>query len=502
MFRVLLSVVISTLLIGVLGAQCPIQHIDHPVRSIDLSRQVAFIGVPSDSVVAPGAGAVEVYEDTGSTFTHVQTLRPASSNVDEGFGRRLSVDGDWAMITSQVPHSSSSSVYFFHRTASGWVETQSVSFANESFDGRNSPVAIRGDRAIAARVRASGRGHIRIYQLQAGTWTLTQEVTPHLGGIAFREVELAQGSIWGTAPFGSHNQSGAAFIYDLAGGQWEQTTRFTGDPTPDCCAEYGKALDSDGTTVVVGSHLDEGFFGAAYIYEKIGGQWTQVLRLESPEAPAFQFGYGVSVNGDVVAIGSPARIDLWQRSPSGWAFDESLLAPFAGFFALDLNLTSENRRALIMSGASNTSSYVINFDSGEPPFNYCTSTVNTNGTHAMIRSTGYSSISGNDLGLRANNAVPNSMGLFFYGNETRQAPFGDGARCVGGTVMRLLPALTTSSMGHAVLTLDLAAPPFDSGPGHVTPGSAWRFQFWYRDGGGMSASGFNTTDALEVTFCP
>ena len=49
--------------------------------------------------------------------------------------------------------------------------------------------------------------------------------------------------------------------------------------------------------------------------------------------------------------------------------------------------------------------------------------------------------------------------------------------------------------------MDFTAPPFDSGQGFVTAGDVRNFQFWYRDFLGGPA-GFNTSDALQITFCP
>ena len=40
-----------------------------------------------------------------------------------------------------------------------------------------------------------------------------------------------------------------------------------------------------------------------------------------------------------------------------------------------------------------------------------------------------------------------------------------------------------------------------TGPGQISAGSTWNFQFWYRDPAGGGA-GFNLSDGLQLTFCP
>ena len=49
-------------------------------------------------------------------------------------------------------------------------------------------------------------------------------------------------------------------------------------------------------------------------------------------------------------------------------------------------------------------------------------------------------------------------------------------------------------------TLDLGQAPFGSGPGMVTPGSTWHFQWWLRDP--SAGAGSNASSAVSVTFCP
>ena len=127
---------------------------------------------------------------------------------------------------------------------------------------------------------------------------------------------------------------------------------------------------------------------------------------------------------------------------------------------------------------------------------YCATSINSTGSPADISGTGTSSIALNNLILIAQ-PVPNQPGIFFYGPDQIFQPFGNGFRCVGGTVGRL--AVANAAGGTIAHALDVTQPP--NAATTITPGSTWNFQCWYRDPAGGGAA-FNLSDGLEVSFVP
>ena len=139
------------------------------------------------------------------------------------------------------------------------------------------------------------------------------------------------------------------------------------------------------------------------------------------------------------------------------------------------------------------------------PSTRCSTAPNSAGAGALISAAGTTSVTLNDLRLIVTAGVPAQAGLFYYGPEAVSIPFGDGVRCVGNNpsgVFRLDPPQTMDFIGDATRALDLTAPPADAGPGAITVGSTWYFEFWYRDRLGPGGHGFNFSDGLAVTFCP
>ena len=167
-------------------------------------------------------------------------------------------------------------------------------------------------------------------------------------------------------------------------------------------------------------------------------------------------------------------------------------------------LCSNALETVVYSGGSTTTidagwgDYLLHLDatSGGIGVNYCVSTPNSTGSAAEITATGSASVSTNDFHLSAG-PTPNQPGLFFYGPNEVQLPFGNGFRCVGGELVRL-PVISAVG-GQFDYQYDLTAPP--SAPGQILAGSTWKFQLWFRDPAAGGAF-FDTSDGFSVDFQP
>ena len=176
-------------------------------------------------------------------------------------------------------------------------------------------------------------------------------------------------------------------------------------------------------------------------------------------------------------------------------FDADSLGDVDGDGVTDYLLTAAGH------ASSRGAVYVLS-GSPAPPAGFCESAANSVGSGARIGYRRSASLSANDFRVRVEGAVPGETGLFFYAASGAQLPFGDGFLCVGAPRLRIGPPLTISASGSRQLQLDFQAAPFASGPGQVSAGTTWYFQFWYRDPAGPGGSGINLSDGLRVTWCP
>jgi hypothetical protein len=126
---------------------------------------------------------------------------------------------------------------------------------------------------------------------------------------------------------------------------------------------------------------------------------------------------------------------------------------------------------------------------------------NSAGLGASFEVSGCPGITANDLVFTVSGLPAQKFGLFVYGSQTRYVPYGNGWTCVGGSFRRVRPGFVSDPQGNVTFDVDLTQFPFTGSPQAIEPGSAWNFQYWYRDTAG-SPSNFNFSDARNLVFAP
>ncbi len=132
--------------------------------------------------------------------------------------------------------------------------------------------------------------------------------------------------------------------------------------------------------------------------------------------------------------------------------------------------------------------------------NGCANSINPNG--ANLTATGSPSVA-NDTIVLAGSGMLNSAVLYFQGTTQIAgglgAAFGDGLRCVGGSVIRLV---VKTNVGGASI-FPGAGDPSVSVKGAISPGDVRNYQCWYRNAGAFcTPSTFNLTNGLQLTWQP
>ncbi|MBE7482746.1 MAG: FG-GAP repeat protein [Polyangiaceae bacterium] len=117
---------------------------------------------------------------------------------------------------------------------------------------------------------------------------------------------------WGDDDKGSN--AGAAYVFVKNGGTWSQQAKLTAS---DGGANdyFGVVTAVEGDTAIVGAYQDDNWQGSAYVFVRNGTTWTQQAKLTAGDPTnGAEFGCRVGISGDTVIVGA-----RW-RAPSGAAY--------------------------------------------------------------------------------------------------------------------------------------------------------------------------------------
>ncbi len=113
---------------------------------------------------------------------------------------------------------------------------------------------------------------------------------------------------------------------------WVQQQELSaGDGVPN--DEFGYSVSVDGTVAAVGASQKNNGMGAVYMFVNNAGVWTQTQKLTAPDGVAAdQFGSSVAVSGNTVVIGASGRVSfqgavyVYFFNGSTWALQQEIIA--------------------------------------------------------------------------------------------------------------------------------------------------------------------------------
>ena len=243
----------------------------------------------------PDSGAVYVYEQNASGGWMPPIYVKAKDNTESlSFGSSVSIDGDFLVVGAPGWGNGQGAAYVFRFEGNSLSEMTVLKAGNpDPGDAFGSSVAISGNRIIVG--------------------------APH---------EASDGILINSPAFGSNasTNSGAAYIFDLVGGFWQQQAYVKASNT-DAGDAFGTSVAVDGDTVVVGAPGEDSCAmgvngqesmnsfceqtGAVYVYTLDTGTWkkTAYLKQNNPDMNIDNDGFGASVAMDrnTIVAGAPGE---------------------------------------------------------------------------------------------------------------------------------------------------------------------------------------------------
>jgi outer membrane protein assembly factor BamB len=310
------------------------------------------------------------------------------------------------------------------------------------------------------RIVAGARGGAgTVYVFVAATGQQLFELTPSGGktgdefghSVAIAGDLLLIGAIYGDGPVAD---CGSVYVFDLQAGQ-ELYALHASDASPGDL--FGCSIAASAGRALIGAWGDDlGAMqsGSAYYFDLMTGQ--EVAKLNASDVAADdRFGFGVGLDRGRAVVGSPRDDNPLKAGGSAYFFD-------------------------LREGLGTS---------------YCTSSANSTGAASSVGAFGSASLGLENLELHASAAPVGQPGLFFVGPLAVNIPFGEGTRCVGGGLVRLLKA-TYETNGEFVTQVD-----FERYGSALAGMSTAHFQCWYRDPAG-GGTGFNLSDGVMISFVP
>ena len=314
------------------------------LASLGLSVAISANG---NTAIFGGVGAAWVYTRAGGVWSEqVKLTAPADAvgNAEFGISVSLSADGNTAFIGGPSDSNDAGASWVFVRSGGVWTEQAKLTAQPESAStcsschgsgvtaaaynpqtqGTSVSISSDGNTAIVgAKWDHYNRGGAWIYTRNGATWTqasgtlLASDAT----GQSYEGSSVAMSGDGATAIVGGDRQDGgmgAAWVYALSSGTWtQQGNKLQPNDGVGGQVDFGVsvALSADGNTALIGGDGDSYTLGAAWVFTRSEGAWTQqgskltgsdaaILSADVPEV--FQ-GAAVALSAD----GNTAMVGGW-----------------------------------------------------------------------------------------------------------------------------------------------------------------------------------------------
>ncbi len=245
-------------------------------------------------------------------------------------GWAMAISGNTMAITSYVNDGEKGVVYVFVWNGGTWTQQAKLLGAGGQF---GYSVALDGDTLVAC---AAFQESCHVYFRTGTVWA--EQVASLKGADShYDDTFGASAALHGDrmiigAPGHTTGgtKSGAAYVFKRSAGLWTQEAKLM-PSDPVAGGRFGFSVDLSDDTAIVGADGVGSGAGAAYVF--VGAPWTQQARL-TPATPVTggRFGAGVAVEGDAAIVGASVARAAWafDRAGTSWTEKQKLVGSAVG----------------------------------------------------------------------------------------------------------------------------------------------------------------------------
>jgi uncharacterized protein (TIGR03437 family) len=224
----------------------------------------------------------------------------------------------------------------FHIAGATWTQQQELTASDGATgDQFGNSVSLSGDTAvIGAADRNAYQGAAYVFVQSGGVWSQQQELiaSDGVGNDAFGNSVSVSGDTAVIGASGKNTGQGAAYVFVRTGGVWSQQQELTASDGA-VGDNFGWSVSLNGNTAVIGASGKTQYQGAAYVFALSGGTWRQQQKLSaSDSAVGDKFGASVSLSGNTAMVGAAGKNSsqgatyVFVQSGTAWSQRQELTA--------------------------------------------------------------------------------------------------------------------------------------------------------------------------------
>ena len=268
----------------------------------------------------------------------------ASAPAYQGSSVALSADGNTAIVGGYMDAANRGAAWVYARDSSGRWSQQGPKLVGSgggsgvNYQGIRVAISADGNTALVGGSGDNdGVGAAWVFTRAGGVWSQQGDKLVGSGAVGragkgFAVALSANGNTALVGGYGDSNFIGAAWVWTRSAGVWTQQTKLAGSGWQGDYAEqgFGVALSADGNTALLGGRFDNYNAGAAWVFTRdSSGRWSQQggKLVGGGAAGAAQQGWSVALSADgntaLVHGGADNNYTgaawVWTRSNGAWS---------------------------------------------------------------------------------------------------------------------------------------------------------------------------------------
>jgi len=148
---------------------------------VSISGDYAVIGSYRDDDNGNNSGSAYIFYKSGTTWTQQTKLTASDGSAEDWFGISISISGDYAIIGAYNDDDNgaeSGSSYIFHRVGTTWTQQDKITASDGAGeDGFGRSVSINGDYALIGAYNDNDSGSSYVFHKIGTIWTEQSKIT-------------------------------------------------------------------------------------------------------------------------------------------------------------------------------------------------------------------------------------------------------------------------------------------------------------------------------------